>query len=139
MILIPSNDFSIFLKVFVSDDSALICTIFFLPKFFSIGILHTNHGKIETPAFVPVIHPVRQTIPTREFRRLGFDLVITNAYLTRNHYGQKAQDVGIHKIIVSSPNPVGLSKGIAISVLIPISNFAISSGKTSTPPYSRTW
>ncbi len=64
-----------------------------------IGILHTNHGKIETPAFVPVIHPVRQTIPTREFRRLGFDLVITNAYLTRNHYGQKAQDVGIHKII----------------------------------------
>lgn len=64
-----------------------------------IGILHTNHGKIETPAFVPVIHPVRQSIPTKEFRRLGFDLVITNAYITKNHYGQKAVGDGIHKII----------------------------------------
>jgi len=27
-----------------------------------IGILHTNHGKIETPAYVPVIHPVKQAI-----------------------------------------------------------------------------
>jgi len=44
-----------------------------------IGILHTNHGKVETPAFVPVIHPVKQQIPTKKFRELGFDLVITNA------------------------------------------------------------
>jgi len=33
-----------------------------------IGILHTNHGKIETPAFIPVIHPVKQTIPTKKNR-----------------------------------------------------------------------
>ena len=31
-----------------------------------IGILHSNHGKIETPAYVPVIHPVRQLIPTKK-------------------------------------------------------------------------
>jgi len=31
-----------------------------------IGILHSNHGKIETPAYVPVIHPVKQTIPTKK-------------------------------------------------------------------------
>ena len=30
-----------------------------------IGILHSNHGKIETPAYVPVIHPVKQTIPAK--------------------------------------------------------------------------
>jgi len=34
-----------------------------------IGILHTNHGKVETPAFVPVIHPVKQTISTKKIRR----------------------------------------------------------------------
>ena len=31
-----------------------------------IGILHSNHGKIETPAYVPVIHPVKQLIPTKK-------------------------------------------------------------------------
>ena len=64
-----------------------------------IGILHTNHGKIETPSFVPVIHPVRQSIPTKKFRDIGFDLVITNAYITMKRYGAKARKSGIHKII----------------------------------------
>ena len=31
-----------------------------------IGILHTNHGKVETPAYVPVIHPVKQTISPKK-------------------------------------------------------------------------
>ena len=31
-----------------------------------IGILHSNYGKIETPAYVPVIHPVRQIIPAKK-------------------------------------------------------------------------
>ncbi len=53
-----------------------------------IGILHTNHGKIETPAYVPVIHPIKQSIPANDLRKLGFDLVITNAYITKNHFGQ---------------------------------------------------
>ena len=64
-----------------------------------IGILHTNHGKVETPAFVPVIHPVNQSIPVKKFKELGFDLVITNAYITKNHYGQEAIKRGIHDII----------------------------------------
>ena len=33
-----------------------------------IGVLHTNHGKIETPSFVPVIHPVKQTIPAKKIK-----------------------------------------------------------------------
>ena len=64
-----------------------------------IGILHTNHGKIETPAYVPVIHPVKQTIPSKKIREMGFDLVITNAYITKNNYGDEAVKKGIHKII----------------------------------------
>ena len=64
-----------------------------------IGTIETNHGKIETPAYVPVIHPVKQTIPSKKIKEMGFDLVITNAYITRNNYGGKALDKGIHKII----------------------------------------
>jgi 7-cyano-7-deazaguanine tRNA-ribosyltransferase len=64
-----------------------------------IGILHTNHGKIETPAYVPVIHPVKQTIPANKIHDLGFDLVITNSYITKNNYGKNAITRGIHKII----------------------------------------
>ncbi|MBT8172684.1 MAG: tRNA guanosine(15) transglycosylase TgtA [Nitrosopumilus sp.] len=64
-----------------------------------IGTLYTNHGKIETPAYVPVIHPVKQTIPAKKIREMGFDLVITNAYITKNNYGDGAIKKGIHKII----------------------------------------
>src|SRR5579875_2242624 len=64
-----------------------------------IGILHTNHGKVETPAYVPVIHPVRQSIPAKKLREMGFDLVITNAYITLKQHGDEAVRRGIHDII----------------------------------------
>jgi len=64
-----------------------------------IGTLYTNHGKIETPAYVPVIHPVKQTIPSKKIQEIGFDLVITNAYITKNNYGDEAIKKGIHQII----------------------------------------
>ena len=64
-----------------------------------IGILHSNHGKIETPAYVPVIHPVKKIIPTKKIKEIGFDLVITNAYITMKKFGQDAVKRGIHNII----------------------------------------
>src|SRR5574338_130584 len=64
-----------------------------------IGILHTNHVKVETPAYVPVIHPARQSIPAKKIREIGFDLVITNAYITLKNYGDDAIKRGIHNII----------------------------------------
>ena len=65
-----------------------------------IGILHTNHGTVETPAYVPVLHPVKQTIPATKFKEMGFEIIITNAYLTRKNYGvDTAIERGIHKII----------------------------------------
>ena len=42
-------------------------------------------------------------------------------------------------IFFDNPNPVGLSRGIAKSVIMSISNFAIAGGLTSTSPYSKTW
>lgn len=66
-----------------------------------IGKLVTPHGILETPAFIPVVHPVRQSISPRILRMLGFDAVITNAYLAWKHYGDEARKIGIHKIINS--------------------------------------
>jgi 7-cyano-7-deazaguanine tRNA-ribosyltransferase len=64
-----------------------------------IGRLETPHGTVETPAFVPVVHPVRQTISPQFLKKMGFDLVITNAYITFRHYGDEARKRGIHDII----------------------------------------
>ena len=64
-----------------------------------IGLLRTNHGDVETPAFVPVVHPVKQSIPPAELRRMGFDLVITNAYIAMRRHGEAAVERGIHGVI----------------------------------------
>jgi 7-cyano-7-deazaguanine tRNA-ribosyltransferase len=64
-----------------------------------IGRLETPHGIVETPAFVPVVHPVRQTVSTKFLKEMGFELVITNAYITMRHYGDEARRRGIHDII----------------------------------------
>src|SRR5437879_5060082 len=55
-----------------------------------IGILYTNHAKIETPAYVPVVHPVRQSIHPKKLKEIGFDLVITNAYITLKQFEEEA-------------------------------------------------
>lgn len=66
-----------------------------------IGKLSTPHGTLETPAFIPVVHPVRQSISSQTIREIGFDAVITNAYLALRHFGDGARKKGIHKIINS--------------------------------------
>ena len=63
------------------------------------GLLHTAHGAVRTPAFVPVIHPVKQSIPAAEVAAVGFDMVITNAYIAMKSYGNEAARRGIHNII----------------------------------------
>jgi 7-cyano-7-deazaguanine tRNA-ribosyltransferase len=64
-----------------------------------IGRLETPHGTVETPAFVPVVHPVRQSVSTQFLKKMGFGVVITNAYITLRHYGDEARRRGIHNII----------------------------------------
>ncbi|HYZ51243.1 MAG TPA: tRNA guanosine(15) transglycosylase TgtA, partial [Nitrososphaeraceae archaeon] len=60
-----------------------------------IGLLNTSHGILETPAFIPVVHPVRQAISPQYIKRLGFRAVITNAYITLRHHGNEAIKKGI--------------------------------------------
>lgn len=58
-----------------------------------IGRLRTRHGTVETPAFIPVVHPVRQEVSIDELKKMGFDMLITNAYITLKEYGEDARDV----------------------------------------------
>lgn len=64
-----------------------------------IGKIKTPSGTFETPAFIPVIHPVSQSVDTNFLKILGFEAVITNAYITLKQYGDSAREKGIHKII----------------------------------------
>jgi 7-cyano-7-deazaguanine tRNA-ribosyltransferase len=64
-----------------------------------IGKLTTPHGSFETPSFIPVIHPVKQQISPSFLKSLGFECIITNAYIAFKFYGEKAEKQGIHKIV----------------------------------------
>ncbi|MCZ6725184.1 MAG: tRNA guanosine(15) transglycosylase TgtA [Thaumarchaeota archaeon] len=64
-----------------------------------IGRLKTRNGEIETPYLLPVIHPASQSISVDTISNIGFPAVITNAYLTLKHFGDKAKEKGIHSII----------------------------------------
>ena len=64
-----------------------------------IGKIKTPSGTFETPAFIPVIHPVSQSVEIDFLKKLGFEAVITNAYITLRQYGDVARERGIHKII----------------------------------------
>ncbi len=64
-----------------------------------IGKLETAHGILETPAFIPVVHPVRQAISPQFLKNLGFNGLITNAYTTLKYYGDDARTRGIHDIL----------------------------------------
>jgi len=64
-----------------------------------IGKIKTKSGQLETPCILPVIHPLKQSIPPKEMARIGFKGVMTNAYITLKTFGTKAEERGIHKII----------------------------------------
>ncbi len=64
-----------------------------------IGWLRTKSGVLETPALLPVVHPYRQTLPTVSIRKIGFEAVMTNAYIAmKNSYGGIRKN-GIHRAI----------------------------------------
>lgn len=62
------------------------------------GVLETGHGKVKTPALMPVIHPGKQTIDVRAH---GAEIVITNSYIIYKNpeLREKALNDGVHKLI----------------------------------------
>lgn len=69
-----------------------------------IARLSTPHGRIETPALLPVVHPdpARQPVAPSEFRdRLGLRALITSAYITWRTppLRTEAERRGIHGLV----------------------------------------
>ena len=62
------------------------------------GVLKTHHGKVKTPALMPVIHPGKQTLDVGKY---GAEMVITNAYLIykNDDLRSKALEDGVHNLI----------------------------------------
>jgi len=64
--------------------------------------LSTRHGRVTTPALLPVINPNHITIPPSEMKaRFGAQIVITNSYIIRNDPGlnEAARKEGVHKVL----------------------------------------
>ena len=64
--------------------------------------LTTRHGKIQTPAILPVINPNYMTITPKEMReKLGVQILITNSYIIRSddRLSERAQKEGVHALI----------------------------------------
>jgi 7-cyano-7-deazaguanine tRNA-ribosyltransferase len=64
--------------------------------------LETPHGKVETPALLPVINPNLQEVPASELSAaFGFRAVITNAYIIRRSEELRARAVkgGVHGLL----------------------------------------
>ncbi len=66
-----------------------------------IGRLRTPHGKIETPALMPVINPHLQIIPAPELKRMGADIIITNSYIINQDESLRDQalEKGLHSLL----------------------------------------
>jgi 7-cyano-7-deazaguanine tRNA-ribosyltransferase len=73
------------------------------------GILTTPHGKIKTPALMPVIHPGKQTLDVKKY---GAEVVITNAYIMYKNEELRAKvlEEGVHKLI-DFPGPIVTDSG----------------------------
>ena len=47
-----------------------------------LGVLETRHGRVATPALLPVVNPNRPVVPPRDLAsRFGAEILITNAYI----------------------------------------------------------
>jgi len=69
-----------------------------------LGRLETPHGRLETPALLPVVHPdpARQSCPPAEMaRRWGVRGVITSAYITWRTppLRERAERDGLHRLL----------------------------------------
>jgi 7-cyano-7-deazaguanine tRNA-ribosyltransferase len=67
-----------------------------------IGIFHTKHRDIETPALLPVINPNQMLISPSEMKKyFGINMVITNAYIIHKseELRERALNQGVHNLL----------------------------------------
>jgi 7-cyano-7-deazaguanine tRNA-ribosyltransferase len=63
-----------------------------------IGVMTTPHGKVQTPALMPVIHPGKQILNVKSY---GAEIAITNAYIMYKNEDLKDKALleGVHSLI----------------------------------------
>ena len=67
-----------------------------------IGKIKTKRGIIETPLFLPVVNPLKQSISPQEIQRdYGCQAIITNAYLLKKNF-EKVAFCSILLILIAS-------------------------------------
>ena len=67
-----------------------------------IGKLVTDHGTVQTPLLMPVVHPGKSAISPTEMREhFGFQMVITNSYIIKSHdrFREPALEKGVHHLL----------------------------------------
>jgi len=65
-----------------------------------IGRFKAKSGAFETPALLPVINPNVQPISPKEIgKEFGCEALITNAYIVKKHFQDKAVKTGIHDFL----------------------------------------
>ncbi len=67
-----------------------------------VGRLTTDHGTVQTPLLMPVVHPGKSAITPTELReQFGFQMVITNSYIIRSHdrFREPALQEGVHGLL----------------------------------------
>ena len=64
-----------------------------------IGTLKVGGKSLETPYMFPVIHPVRQVVPTSELKAMGYGGLMTNSYIIRSRRKEEALEKGIHRLL----------------------------------------
>ncbi len=64
-----------------------------------IGRLKVKGKTFETPAFMPVVNPLIETIPAKKLRQdFGCEILITNSYIIRNHF-KDVPNLELHKLL----------------------------------------
>ncbi len=59
-----------------------------------IGTMTVNGRKLETPCLFPVVHPVVQSVGLDEIKGIGFDCLMTNAYILYKRRKEEALEAG---------------------------------------------
>jgi len=64
-----------------------------------VGRLETKSGVIETPALLPVVNPAIQLVKPERIKAIGYEALITNAYIIKRRFGDEAAKLGIHRLL----------------------------------------
>jgi len=64
-----------------------------------VGTITVGRRKLETPCFLPVVHPVGQAVSIEALREMGFQGLMTNSYIIYKRRKNAALELGVHRLL----------------------------------------